>query len=562
MGVIITNAMVKRKKKNNRRKSASRSKRRVSAKPSRAKVDIVGIFRHLFTKGVGLSIPLKVVLLTGTIYITSLITFTVITTLFNIDLDSMVAGIPVRIFWWGVQIFIVASTATLSTHFFLDRPLEDLRKVINRAEKGDFLVRAKVKNNDELGELAKNFNRMLSHITNLAASNIQTEQDLAYVQSELKLKTKLAEQAKVIKDTNQELKDLVRDLSLLYEVGQGVNATIELEELYQVITEVLQKRLKLSRFTILVKDEIGEHLHVKAAYGFSEDDHIFDMTFRFGEGITGKVAQGGEPVYLSDTTKEDTFLHYKGERIVDGSFLSIPLTFKKEVLGVINFHRSNINAFSKEEIRLLGLIANQIALAVENAKLYTKTRELSVRDELTGLYNRRHFQTVLQIEWKRAIRFHRNLSLLMIDVDHFKNYNDTFGHLQGDKVLRDMASLLVKSVRELDTIARFGGEEFIVLLPDTDKNGAIAVGEKLRKIIEAHRFADPNVSEIRSISISVGIASYPDDVREMDDLIDHADIALYDAKDSGRNRVVCYPQLNMPADLEAVNGGSKTKLVN
>ncbi|MBI2092997.1 MAG: diguanylate cyclase, partial [Deltaproteobacteria bacterium] len=414
---------------------------------------------------------------------------------------------------------------------------------------------------DELGALSRNFNQMLSHITALTATKIQTEQDLLFAQRELKLKTKLAEQNKVIEKNNQMLEAIVRDLSLLYEIGQGVNSTIELEELYRVITDVFQQRLKLDKFAILIKDESNSILQVKAAYGFDDTDHIMDMTFRIGEGVTGEVVIKGEPVYIKDTTKEERFLHYKGERVLEGSFLSVPLVFKKDTLGVINFHRPNVDSFSEEEIRLLKLVANQVALAIENAKLYT-ARDLSIKDELTGLYNRRHFQTVLQIEWKRAVRFHRSLSLLMIDADHFKKYNDTFGHLQGDKVLREMANLLRKNVREIDTVARFGGEEFIILLPDTDKKGSVAVGEKLRKIIEAYRFIDTSGTTVSPITISVGIASYPDDVRELDDLIDHADIALYDAKDAGRNRVVCYPQLTLPTSLDAARNLKRPTLVS
>jgi len=303
-------------------------------------------------------------------------------------------------------------------------------------------------------------------------------------------------------------------------------------------------------------------LQVKAAYGFSDNDHILDMTFRVVEGVTGEAIANGEKTYIRDTLKESRFLHYKGERIIEGSFLTIPLIFKKEVLGVLNFHKPEVDGFSEEEQRMLNLVANQIALAIENAKLYTKARDLSVKDELTGLYNRRHFQTVLQIEWKRAVRFHRPLSLLMVDVDYFKKYNDTFGHLQGDRVLKEMAQLLKKSIREIDTVARFGGEEFIVLLPDTDKKGALAVGEKLRKIVETYRFIETGTSDISPLTISVGVSSYPDDVRDLDDLIDHADIALYDAKDAGRNKVICYPQLSLPTSIDAVRNLKKPNLLS
>jgi len=189
-------------------------------------------------------------------------------------------------------------------------------------------------------------------------------------------------------------------------------------------------------------------------------------------------------------------------------------------------------------------------VAMENAQLHTKTRELSVRDELTALYNRRHFQEVLQMEWKRATRFKRPLSLLMIDIDHFKIFNDTFGHLTGDKVLKTISKLLIKNLREVDTIARFGGEEFVVLLPDTDVEGAQVVGEKIRRIVEGERLSEDR--HIMPLTISIGISNFPKDAREMDDLIDHSDVVLYEAKDRGRNQVVTYIEfaedLNNPSN--------------
>lgn len=533
--------MAPRKKKKQRVVKSRRSNETAPqpAKPAIGKV----LGRPLF-----LSIPIKVLLVTACFYIASFSISTVVISLAGFKISP-------ALLWPGL-ISLTAIAATLSTYLFLDRPLSRLMHVMRRAQEGDFLTRVGVSGDDELDMLAKNLNQVLSRVTDLHATKIQTEQDLLSAQEELKLKAQLEEKSRIIEKTNSALEELVKDLQLVYEIGQGVNSTIELSELYQVITNVLQKQLKLEEFAILLIDDSRESLSVRAAYGFPEEARIFDVAFRIGEGITGRVAKEGIIIYVKDTSQEKEFLHYKGERHIEGSFLSIPLKFKKEVLGVINFARPGVDSFAKEEIRILTLVADQIALAIENAKLYTQARELSVRDDLTGLYNRRHFQTVLNMEWKRAIRFKRSLSLLMMDVDHFKEYNDTFGHLEGDKVLKEMSALLKRNLREVDTIARFGGEEFILLLPDTDKKGAIAVGEKLRRLIESTMFN----KGLRGITISSGISSYPEDVRELDDLIDHADIALYDAKDAGRNRVISYPELSMPTSIEMVRNSKKMLL--
>ena len=315
----------------------------------------------------------------------------------------------------------------------------------------------------------------------------------------------------------------------------------------------MHKHLKIQEFAILIFDDRREELHVKAAYGFDDREAILRTIFRKGEGITGLVAETARKIYIKDTSRENRFLHYKGERPTKpSSFLSIPLVFKDDVMGVINFARVGRSSFSSQDIKKLSLVSGQIALAIANAQLYTRTRELSVRDELTGINNRRYFQQMLQMEWKRAVRFHRTISLIMLDVDHFKMYNDTFGHLQGDKVLKRIGGLLKKNLREVDTVARFGGEEFIMLLPDTDKRGAIVVAEKVRLLVEKEMFLADDRSETRRVTISVGLSTYPDDVGDMDDLIDHADIALYRAKENGRNRIECF---SPPVDEDTLEEG-------
>lgn len=477
-----------------------------------------------------------------------------------IDFSRTLFDVEIRYIFWGIQVMAAAIAATVGTHFFLDRPLRRLANAMAHAEEGDFLIRAPVLSRDELGDLSRSFNHMLSRLTDLAAHKIETEHDLIVAQEELKYKKQIEEKSRIIERTNRTLEHLVKDLSLLYEIGQEVNSVIDLEALYENITSTLKKYLKISEFAILIFDEKRENLLVKAASGFSDNEAILRTTFKKGEGISGIVAETGKRVYVKDTDKENRFLHYKGEkRLENASLLSAPLIFKNEIMGVINFGRGGVNSFSFSDVKMLTLVAGHVALAIANAKLYTKTRELSVKDELTQLYNRRHFQQMLQMEWKRAVRFFRDLSLIMVDVDHFKAYNDTYGHLQGDVILKQIGQILQRNLREVDTVARFGGEEFVLLLPDTDKHGAIAVAEKVRRLVEQHRFTSDGKESARPITISAGIASYPDDVGEMDDLIDHADIALFRAKDGGRNQVVCFTPPSKPKKPAVVHAKTAAK---
>ncbi|PIU58097.1 MAG: hypothetical protein COS89_02160 [Deltaproteobacteria bacterium CG07_land_8_20_14_0_80_38_7] len=499
------------------------------------------IVSNIHKKGLSLSIPVKIMLFAGFAYLVTWLIAVYIEQTFLINFSQTIFGIKIQYFYWSFQIVATSVAATIGTYFFWDRPLGRLVKAMAHAESGDFLIRAPVFSTDELGDLSKNFNNMLSRLTDLAAHKIETEHDLIVAQEQLKYRKQIEEKSRIIEKTNRALEQLVKDLSLLYEIGHEVSSVVDLDSLYEKITETLKKYLKISEFAILVFDDNKETLHVKAASGFPDNEKILRTTFQKGEGISGMVAETGKKIYVKDSGKENRCLHYKGEHRLDGtSLLSAPLIYKGEVLGAINFGRQGVGSFSYSDIKMLSLVAGHIALSIANAKLYTKTRELSVKDELTKVYNRRHFQQMLQMEWKRSVRFSRNLSIVMIDVDHFKNYNDKFGHLQGDHVLSQIGEILKNNLREVDTVARFGGEEFVILLPDTDKRGAIAVAEKIRGFVEAHKFTNENWQQTKEITISAGIASYPEDVDEIDEMIDHADIALYKAKEEGRNRVVCY----------------------
>lgn len=495
-----------------------------------------------------LSIPVKVLLAAGLTYVVSLFLSTWAVVYFGITLDA----IWVALF----QVFCTASAAAYSSYYFLDRPLTKLFKVMNKAGEGDFLIRVPELDQDEIGTLGENFNEMLEKLTDLSARKIQTDYDLIIAQEELKFKKSLEEKNQVIEKTNRKLENLVKDLSLLYEIGQGINQTIDLDQLYQVMGDVLKRHLRLETFSLMVWNAKEQRLEVKSAFGFEQGLSVMQMTFKSGEGIAGEAIKSGHEIYSADTQNESRFID-KGVAL-SGSLLAVPLSYKGENLGVINFGRERAHAFGSNDIKLLILVANQVALAMANARLYTQTRELSVTDELTGVFNRRHFSQVLQMEWKRVVRFKRDLSLLMIDVDFFKRYNDTYGHLKGDEVLKGIGSLLTTNLREVDTVARFGGEEFIVLLPDTDKRGAMAVAEKLRYMVQ---------EKITHITISVGVATFPDDVQEMEDLIDHADIALYEAKDKGRNRVLTYAgskpaSVSPPPAEEKKEPATKPRLVH
>ena len=262
------------------------------------------------------------------------------------------------------------------------------------------------------------------------------------------------------------------------------------------------------------------------------------MRFRSDEGVCGRAAQTQAAVYIADVeSDDDVFVVRSGSECDSGSLLSVPMIYQREVLGVLNFQRPSTDAFSSEEIEVLTAIADQAALAVKNARLHEETVALATTDPLTGIPNRRHLFAQLDMEIARANRFGTQVSVIMFDIDHFKTFNDQAGHPAGDVVLRHVSALMKSMIRRVDTIGRYGGEEFLVILPQVTKVEAVEVAEKLRRAIAGAALDVPQAS---GITISGGIANLPVDATAWERLIDCADAALYASKRGGRNQVICY----------------------
>ncbi|HWG40025.1 MAG TPA: sensor domain-containing diguanylate cyclase [Candidatus Acidoferrales bacterium] len=227
------------------------------------------------------------------------------------------------------------------------------------------------------------------------------------------------------------------------------------------------------------------------------------------------------------------------------SAMVVPLFVSNRVMGSLQLFRAGTaKPFTKEDAQLLWILS----LVAENLLTREYANEGLLRfaftDYLTGLRTRGYFEQQLELEFKRAERKQQKFALLMIDIDHFKVLNDTFGHHVGDQLLRDVTSILMKDMREVDTVARYGGEEFVIILPETSETGAVFVAQRLRRAVEQAKFFAGSPHSVQHLTISIGVALYDTDAQFKRDLIEFADAALYAAKHAGRNRVMCYSELS------------------
>ncbi|RCK75959.1 MAG: GGDEF/response regulator receiver domain protein [Candidatus Ozemobacter sibiricus] len=332
------------------------------------------------------------------------------------------------------------------------------------------------------------------------------------------------------------LENKIHELSTLYEISQKTNFAGNTEEILKTILEKAVTGLKAERGSILLFNEDAGTLSLSVAYGGEFADGTARIEIKPGEGVAGRVFETREPLLVNQRELPATFKSYDpGIPWEVRNILCLPLMIEQRCSGVMNIINRHEGDFTKADLALGTTMANQIALTLEKSRLY----ELSITDGLTRLYVHRYFQVCLTSEIKRARRYAKQVSLILFDIDHFKKFNDTYGHQMGDIVLAGVAQILKASLRTVDIPARYGGEEFAVILPETDTVAAAAVAERIRKAVEKHDFPGLDGTIIK-VTISLGVATFPHHANEKLDLIRHADEALYGSKKAGRNTVTVY----------------------
>lgn len=393
---------------------------------------------------------------------------------------------------------------------FITGPLAKLIRGVKRVGAGDLKHRIMIKSRDEIGELGDSFNNMTKNL----------------------LKNQKALAQKVL------------DLEILEKLSTRISSILDKEELLRLIVSVYVEMARVKKVSLMLIDENTNELKIQAARGI--DRKNFErIKFKVGEGVAGKAAQSGKVVCLNDVRRSPDYKVFNPKREKKReSLLVMPLKVKEKVLGVVNLSdKLSAEPFTKHEVTLYSTLANHAAVSIENAILY----ELAITDGLTQLYIHRYFQLRLKQEIERTQRYAEPLSLLMIDIDHFKSFNDLYGHQMGDEVLKMIARILKEKIRAVDVAARYGGEEFAIITPGTDSQGVAIFAERLRKSIENTASNGPDNKPLK-ITISIGTASYIEkDIEQRTSgevLINRADQALYRAKKQGRNRVCNYSDVS------------------
>jgi len=333
---------------------------------------------------------------------------------------------------------------------------------------------------------------------------------------------------------------LADEAETLRQASAVVLQALDLQEAIRRILEQLAHVLPYDSASVQLLEE--SELEIVGGRGWDDPDAVIGMRFSIpGDNPNTKIVQEHTPVVLRDAPQAySEFRKPPHDHI--RSFLGVPLIVRERLIGLLAIDAREPNYFTDDHVRVASAFADQVAIAIENAQLYNDLQELSQTDPLTGLHNRRGLVELGRRELERARRFGHALSLLMFDLDRFKGINDMYGHGVGDDVLVAIADRCHRNLREVDILTRYGGEEFVALLPETDLASAHEVANRLRQEVEGQPFETEAGSLV--VTISVGIAAWRPAINDLDELLEQADAALYEAKASGRNRVRAAPEVS------------------
>ena len=333
----------------------------------------------------------------------------------------------------------------------------------------------------------------------------------------------------------------VQEITIFHDVAKALTSSLDLDSILQTIMEKMAEYFRPDTWSLLMVDEQKDELYFAIAVGDAADA-LKSIRLKVGEGIAGWVAKHGESLLVPDVYRDPRFAKRIDEmtKWETRSIICVPLKSKHRVLGVIQLINCAMESFTDNEMFFLHALCDYAAIAIDNARAVEKIQELTITDDCTGLYNARHLYKTLEAEVYRSHRFGYEFSVVFIDLDHFKQVNDTYGHLVGSKLLTEIGFKIKSQLRLIDYAFRYGGDEFVVLLPQTNKDSAMIVAKRLRDMMRSTTF---NIEDIPlNIRASMGVASYPEDAKSAHEIIRQADEMMYMVKNSSRDNIAVAQQ--------------------
>lgn len=347
-----------------------------------------------------------------------------------------------------------------------------------------------------------------------------------------------------LKQENKELKTILKqmkkELSFFMNVGKALTSTLEVEKVLDIIMDNVQKLVSSEAWSLLLLDDERDDLYYAITKG-KQPEGLQGSRLQKGKGPAGWVAEKGVPLIVNGLSGDKRFSSYFKEEkpaFIPRNVLCIPIINKKKMIGILEiFNKKNHASFTKKDKELMLKLIDQAAIAIERSNLYQKMANLAITDDLTKLFNLRYLYRVLNSEVKRSRRYGSSFSVIFLDLDSFKLVNDRHGHLSGSKTLVEVAGLLITALRDVDIIARYGGDEFVIVLPLTPVEAALKIAERIQEDINNHLFLKDEGLSLK-VSASFGIAGYPEHAKDEIELLRLSDQAMYTAKSLGKNCIV------------------------
>lgn len=333
----------------------------------------------------------------------------------------------------------------------------------------------------------------------------------------------------------------LRDLLVFHNVARALTSSLDRDDILRAIMQQMEQFFKPETWSLLLVDEVNRDLYYAVAVGHTESE-LRDVRVPMGHGLAGWVAQHGESLIVPEVHRDPRFdpkfapltreASRRSFRI--RSAICMPLRSRQRTLGVIQLFNYRLDALTDYTISFLHVLCDYAAIAIDNARAVERIQELTITDDCTGLHNVRHLYHVLENRVDSADENRDPFSLIFIDLDHFKHINDKHGHLIGSHVLKEVGQALREGLRKQDTVFRYGGDEFVAMLPEADKQGAQKIAERLLMTMRERRFGNVLGLDVRA---SFGVATWPEDGSSVHEIIRAADTMMYLVKGSTRDNI-------------------------